>query len=104
MNDKRSKATLRQRALESLEQSTKMLEVALKLFKQGNRTEAARIRDEARALRSVSVYLMNRANRVENSGNLLASGPFERSQSYQGESQSLSDSQALRENSQSLRA
>jgi hypothetical protein len=58
----RFRVALQQRALEALEESTKMFEVALKLLKQGNRTEAGRIWDEARTLRNDSIYLMRRAN------------------------------------------
>jgi hypothetical protein len=56
---------LREQAMEALEESTTMLKVACNLLEQGNLEEAARLRDQARAKRSVSVWLMSKANRVE---------------------------------------
>ena len=57
--------TLREKALEALEKSTKMLQVALDLLTQGNGTEAARVHKEARKQRTISTLLMAEANRVE---------------------------------------
>ena len=57
--------TLRKRALEALKKSTKMLEVAVNLMKQGNRTEAERVRDYARSQRTISTLLMAEANQLE---------------------------------------
>lgn len=57
--------TLRERAVEALQKSTRMLEVARRLFKYGNRTEAERVRREARAQRTISALLMAKANRLE---------------------------------------
>jgi hypothetical protein len=57
--------TLRKRALEGLERSTKMLEVAVKLLKQGNQVEADRVRNEARTQRTISTLLMAEANKLE---------------------------------------
>jgi hypothetical protein len=54
--------TLLERALEALEQSTKMLKVALDLAKQGNQAEAERLRNEARTQRTISTLLMTEAN------------------------------------------
>lgn len=56
---------LRKKALEILEKSTKMLEVALTLMKQGNRAEADRVRDDARRQRTISTLLMAEANQLE---------------------------------------
>ena len=57
--------TLRKRALEALERSTKMLEVAIRLLKQGNRAESDRVRNEARTQRTISTLLMAEANNLE---------------------------------------
>jgi hypothetical protein len=57
--------TMRRRALEALERSTKMLEVAIRLLKQGNRAESDRVRDEARTQRTISTLLMAEANKVD---------------------------------------
>ena len=57
--------TLRRRALEALERSTKMLEVAIRLLKQGNRAESDRVRNEARTQRTISTLLMAEANSLE---------------------------------------
>ena len=57
--------TLRKRALEALKKSTKMLEVAVTLMKQGNRSEAERVRDYARSQRTISTLLMAEANQLE---------------------------------------
>jgi hypothetical protein len=63
--------TLRKQALEALETSTKMLEVAVRLLKQGNRAESDRVRDEARTQRTISTLLLAEANKLElNSHNL----------------------------------
>lgn len=57
--------TLRKRAVEALEKSTKMLEVAMGLLKHGNRAEAERVRHQARAQRTISTILMAKANQLE---------------------------------------
>jgi hypothetical protein len=57
--------TLRKRALEALEGSTKMLLVAVRLLKQGNRVEADRVREEARTQRTISTLLLAEANRLQ---------------------------------------
>jgi hypothetical protein len=63
---------LRERAVSALETSTTMLEVAQSLFKQGNETEADRLRNEARYKRNESVLLMDQARAVEQrSSNIL---------------------------------
>ena len=62
--------TLRQKALEALERSTKMLQVALDLMIQGNQVEAARVHKEARKQRTISTLLMAEASKLEMSLNL----------------------------------
>jgi len=59
--------TLRQQALEALQKSTRMLEMAFDLRKHGNRAEADRVRNEARAQRTISTILMAESNNVANS-------------------------------------
>lgn len=56
---------LREQAMEALEESTTMLQVACDLLEQGNNEEAVRLRDEARARRNVSVWLMTQASTLE---------------------------------------
>lgn len=56
---------IRELALAALEKSTKMLEVALELVKQGNHEEAARLRNEARTQRTNSMSLLAEANNLE---------------------------------------
>ena len=56
---------LRERAVSALETSTTMLKVAQVLLKQGNHTEAARLRNEARYKRNESILLMDQARGVE---------------------------------------
>ena len=56
---------LRKRALEALENPTKMLEVAVRLLKQGNRAESERVKSEARTQRTISTLLMAEANNLE---------------------------------------
>jgi hypothetical protein len=57
--------TLRKMAVEALEKSTRMLEVAMRLLKHGNRAEADRVRREARVQRTISTLLMAKANQLE---------------------------------------
>jgi hypothetical protein len=57
--------TLRKRALEALERSTQMLEVAVRLLKQGNCVESQRLKSEARRQRTISTLLMAEANNLE---------------------------------------
>ncbi len=66
MSIKTSLAALREQAMEALKESTTMLEVASNLLDAGNREEAIRLKDEARAKRNVSVWLMSEANTLEN--------------------------------------
>ena len=63
---------LRERALSALESSTTMLAVAQNLLQQGNRREAAHLRNEARYKRNESILLMDQARKVEQgSSNLI---------------------------------
>jgi hypothetical protein len=57
--------TLRQRALEALEKSTKMLQVAVDLFEQGNPQEADLVHKEAQFQRSISTLLMAEAHNLD---------------------------------------
>jgi hypothetical protein len=56
---------LRERAVLALQASTTMLQVAQQLQKQGNQTEAGRLRNEARYKRNESILLMDQARSVE---------------------------------------
>jgi hypothetical protein len=67
MSSQVSVHTLREQAMEALKESTTMLEVASSLLDQGNRDEAVRLKEEARAKRNVSVWLMSKANALESS-------------------------------------
>jgi hypothetical protein len=53
--------TFERKALEALQESTKILEVAEQLLSVGNLKEAERLRDKAREQRNVSVWLMSQA-------------------------------------------
>ena len=56
--------SMRQRqAVETLEKSTKMFEQALRLFREGKRQEAEKLRTAARAKRNDSIWLMGKANK-----------------------------------------
>jgi hypothetical protein len=65
MSIERSVAALREQAMEALQESTTMLEVASNLLDAGNREEAIRLKDEARGKRNVSVWLMSEASTLE---------------------------------------
>jgi len=65
---------LREQAMEALEESTKILEVACNLMEQGNRKEAERLHKAARTKRNVSVLLMAKANNLENASRKMSSG------------------------------
>jgi hypothetical protein len=70
---RREGLTLREKALEALETSTRMLQVALDLLSQGNQVEATRVRNEARKQRTISTLLMAEANNLEMNPNLRQS-------------------------------
>jgi hypothetical protein len=65
MREHGSETELLEQAMEALQESTTMLQVAGKLLDQGNVEEARRLRDEARAQRNVSLWLMAKANTLE---------------------------------------
>lgn len=69
----RESLTLRQLALEALEKSTKMFDVAFKLQTQGNEVEAQRVRNDARTQRNVSTILMAEANYQKVDSNSVSS-------------------------------
>jgi hypothetical protein len=62
---KKSPRKLQQKALETLEQSTKTLEIAEQLETAGNVEEAERLRYTAREQRDLSVLLMAQAEQSE---------------------------------------
>ena len=68
--------TLREKALEALEKSTQMLQVALDLLTQGNQVEAARVQKEARRQRTISTFLMAEANKLEMNLGSVRSQPY----------------------------
>lgn len=55
----------RKQAMEALQESTTMLKVARNLLEQGNRKEAVRLQEGARAKCNVSVWLVAQANTLE---------------------------------------
>jgi len=61
---------LRERAVAALQESTTMLNVAQNLLEQGNETEAARLRNEARNKRNESILLMDQALSAERGSDL----------------------------------
>jgi hypothetical protein len=68
--------TLREKALEALEKSTQMLQVALDLLTQGNQAESERVHKEARRQRTISTLLMAEANKLEMSLNMTRAGQY----------------------------
>ena len=56
---------LQKKAIKALQDSTNMLNVSFTLIEQGNREEARRLQNEARAKRNDSVWLMSKANALE---------------------------------------
>jgi len=67
MGNEASIMMLRQQAVETLQKSTKMLEQAMRLLKEGNKKEAEKLRTVARVKRNDSIWLMSKANRFEQS-------------------------------------
>ena len=67
---------LREKAMEALHRSTTMLKVAGKLLDQGNVGEATRLRDQARAQRNISVWLMAKANTLESFDSSFHGSPY----------------------------
>ena len=71
MISEQSVTVLREQAMAALRESTTMLEVASNLLDAGNMDEAVRLKDEARAKRNVSVWLMGES---EHPGKCKAKG------------------------------
>ena len=74
---------LRQRALEALEKSTRMLQVAVDLFEQGNQQEADLVRKEAQFHRSISTLLMVEAQKLDTSTRTAHSKHYNRTVFHQ---------------------
>jgi len=66
MKNNKEPMPLREQAMEALQESTTMLQVANDLLEQGNIKEAERLHNAARTKRNVSVLLMAKANAMEN--------------------------------------
>lgn len=84
MSDHGQGIQLREQAIEALEESTTMLSVASKLLDQGNVAEATRLRDRARARRNISVWLMAKANTLEQTAHQVIPGSYNQSHSSTG--------------------
>jgi hypothetical protein len=69
---------LHRRALEALEHSTQKLKVAAQLLKTGNYKEAARLQDEARTERNISVWLLAQAKNSQAARHPQNNGPTRR--------------------------
>jgi hypothetical protein len=80
MTRETSITALREKAMEALKESTTMLEVASNLLDAGNRKEAVRLKEEARAKRNVSVWLMGEANTLENAKSKAVRSQFHQTQ------------------------
>ena len=76
MRDHSDGSDLREQAMEALQRSTTMLQVAGKLLDQGNVDEAKRLRDQARAQRNISVWLMAKANTLETFDHHFPAAPY----------------------------
>ena len=76
MRDTSEGTNLREQAMEALQRSTTMLKVAGKLLDQGNVDEAQRLRDQARAQRNISVWLMAKANTLETFDHSFPTEPY----------------------------
>ena len=76
MRDNNEGTDLREQAMEALQRSTTMLQVAGKLLDQGNVDEATRLRDQARAQRNISVWLMAKANTLETFDHPFPPAPY----------------------------
>jgi len=75
--------TLRQEALEALEKSTRMLQVAIDLFEQGNTEEAARVRKEAQTQRTISTLMMAEAHNLDRTLTSVGSKPYSHTAAHQ---------------------
>ena len=76
MKEHTEESSLREKAMEALQRSTTMLKVAGKLLDQGNVEEATRLRDQARAQRNISVWLMAKANTMDTFEPVFPAGPY----------------------------
>ena len=76
MKENSEETGLRENAIEALQRSTTMLKVAGKLLDQGNVEEAKRLRDQARAQRNISVWLMAKANTLEAFEPVFPAAPY----------------------------
>lgn len=76
MKENGEETGLREKAMEALQRSTTMLKVAGNLLDQGNVEEATRLRDQARAQRNISVWLMAKANTLETFDPAFPVGPY----------------------------
>ena len=76
MKEHREGTDLLEKAMEALKRSTTMLKVAGNLLDQGNVEEAKRLRDQARAQRNISVWLMAKANTLEAFEPGFPTGPY----------------------------
>lgn len=66
MDNTELRLLLRKRAIETVHESTEMLKQAFALFKAGRQQQAEKLQKEARAKRNDSVWLMHKANKLEN--------------------------------------
>jgi hypothetical protein len=80
---------LRELAVNALETSTTMLEVAQNLIEQGNQREAALLRNEARSKRNESVLLMDQARAVEVRSSKILHFPSRNAAPVEEETQSV---------------
>ena len=56
---------LRKRAVQNVRESTEMLKQALALLRSGNRQQAEQLQKAARVKRNESMWLMQKANKLE---------------------------------------
>ena len=76
MISRSSAVPLRERAVRALEESTRIFEQAFILLKQGRRKEAEQLRNNARAKRNDSVWLMAKANELDKTSPPAVSSPY----------------------------
>ncbi len=65
MGNSEIKLLLRKRAVERVRESTEMLKQALTLLRSGNHEQAEQLKKDARAKRNDSVWLMQKANKLD---------------------------------------
>ncbi len=66
MDNTELRGLLRKKAIETVHESTEMLKQAFALLKAGRQQQAEKLQKEARAKRDDSVWLMHKANKLEN--------------------------------------